>query len=343
MEEEIISIIVPVYKVPESYLRTCIESILKQTYQALEIFLVDDGSPDSCGAICDEYAGKDSRIQVIHKQNGGLSAARNTGAKAATGKWLMFVDGDDWIDADMCQIMLTEAVRQDCQIVLCGMVKEYTHNSVPYSYYIPEKKYSGQECRWLQEQLLHFNGNIATAYCKLIRRDVLEMHQIYHDEFLRQGAEGLEFNLRLFEKIETAVFISRPLYHYIYNDNSISASHNEKNHEYVIQCFEKIRHYLETSNNKNALLEWFDNRLLYVIITTAISGYFSPSNPEPYRVKKEKYKKYLEKPIVHSALQTKNLQELSMQRKLILWLIKHRQFWMLALLAEIRKRQKQAA
>jgi len=88
-----ISIIVPIYKVPEQYLRKCIESVMSQTLTDIEILLVDDGSPDKCGNICDEYAKKDSRIKVIHKKNGGLSSARNAGFLEATGKWIMFVDG----------------------------------------------------------------------------------------------------------------------------------------------------------------------------------------------------------------------------------------------------------
>lgn len=96
---ERISVIVPVYKV-EPYLRKCVDSILAQTYTNLEIILVDDGSPDSCGAICDEYAAKDNRVRVIHKPNGGLSDARNAGLNIATGKRVTFVDSDDWIDTD---------------------------------------------------------------------------------------------------------------------------------------------------------------------------------------------------------------------------------------------------
>lgn len=342
MSEELISIVVPVYKVPESYLRKCIESILGQTYRNIEVFLVDDGSPDQCGAICDEYAAGDDRIHVIHKRNGGLSAARNSGQENACGKWLMFVDGDDWIEPNMCEVLLELAHKNGTQIAFCGMVKEYASSSEPYAYYIPEKTYKGEECLWLQEQLLHFNGNIATAYCKLIELDLLKRNQIRHDEFLRQGAEGLEFNLRLFDKVENAVFTSQPLYHYIYNENSISAHHDEKNHDFVLKCFEKIRKFIETSRQRDVLLDWFNNRLLYVVITTAISGYFSPMNTEPYREKKRKYKAYLQRPIICEALKTDNLAYLSTQRRVILILIRLRQFWALSLLGKMRYRQKNA-
>ena len=100
MDTPKISVIVPVYKV-EQYLRKCLDSIVNQTYCNLEIILVDDGSPDSCGAICDEYVTKDGRVNAIHKENRGVSSAKNTGLSAATGEWVGWVDADDWIEPDM--------------------------------------------------------------------------------------------------------------------------------------------------------------------------------------------------------------------------------------------------
>ena len=102
--EPLISVIVPVYKV-ELYLRQCVDSLLAQTYSNLEIILVDDGSPDGCPAICDEYARKDSRVRVIHKPNGGLSDARNVGLDAARGEYIGFIDSDDWVMPDMYEYL----------------------------------------------------------------------------------------------------------------------------------------------------------------------------------------------------------------------------------------------
>lgn len=157
----------------------------------------------------------------------------------------MFVDGDDWIEPDMCQTMYSAGEEKQVQLVMCGIMKDYGKSATEYKFYLEDGKvYKGQECKWLQQQLLVYNGNIAVAYSKLIDRKLLINNQIFHDEVLRQGAEGLEFNLRLFEKLESATFINKPFYHYIYNENSISASHNEANHEFVIKCFEKSRRLL---------------------------------------------------------------------------------------------------
>ena len=120
MEQPLISVIVPVYKV-EPYLDKCISSIANQTYRNLEIILVDDGSPDSCPAMCDAWAEKDSRIRVIHKTNGGLSDARNAGMAVATGELMAFVDSDDWIAPDMYECLYQHMTQDNSDIAACGV------------------------------------------------------------------------------------------------------------------------------------------------------------------------------------------------------------------------------
>ena len=117
---DLISVIVPVYKV-EKYLDRCVESIVNQTYKNLEIILVDDGSPDNCGAMCDKWAEKDSRIKVIHKENGGLSDARNAGMNTATGDLMGFVDSDDYISPDMYQLLYENMLENNSDISACGI------------------------------------------------------------------------------------------------------------------------------------------------------------------------------------------------------------------------------
>ena len=115
-----LSIIVPVYKV-EKYLPKCIDSILAQTFTDFELILIDDGSPDRCGEICDEYAIKDERIVVIHQVNRGVSAARNAGLDAAKGEYIGFVDSDDWIKPEMYEIMVRTAIDKKADVVICGL------------------------------------------------------------------------------------------------------------------------------------------------------------------------------------------------------------------------------
>ena len=120
MNLPLISVIVPIYKV-EKYLCKCVDSIINQTYKNLEIILVDDGSPDNCPRICDDYAKKDSRIKVIHKKNGGLSDARNAGVKIATGEYISFIDSDDWVETQMIEKMFTCINKDKSDVVSSGV------------------------------------------------------------------------------------------------------------------------------------------------------------------------------------------------------------------------------
>ena len=138
MSNDLVSIIVPVYNV-ERYLDKCIQSISNQTYRNLEIILVDDGATDGSGKICDQWAQRDHRIQVIHKENGGLSDARNSGIDIATGKWLMFIDGDDSISADTTARLYQAATEQRCQIAVCNMVRLYDDGSTKPFYHPADK------------------------------------------------------------------------------------------------------------------------------------------------------------------------------------------------------------
>ncbi len=341
MNECYVSIIVPIYKVPEKYLEKCIKSIQNQSVKDIEIILVDDGSPDMCGNICDEYAQNDNRIKVIHKKNAGLSAARNTGEEVAQGKYIMFVDGDDWIEPDMCKEMYLKAEGTNSQLVMCGLSRDYENKVEKYKIALEDNKvYQGGECKWLQQQLLVYSSNIAVAYAKLIRREFLKKNDIYHNEVLRQGAEGLEFNLRLFDKLDRATFIDKPYYHYMYNENSISSVSTEENNKYVINCFNSIYQFISKSKNSELLIPWFYNRLLYVIVTTAISGYFNPDNEKSYKERKKGFNNYLKTPIVQDALNNKNWQGLSKQRITVLWLVKCRLYFGIELLGLIRRWQK---
>ena len=128
--ENLISIIVPVYNV-ENYLRKCVDSIINQSYKNLEIILVDDGSTDSSGKICDEYSLKDSRIKVIHKKNGGLSDARNAGMEIASGDFWGFVDSDDYIDSDMYSVLLENLLGAEADLSACGRIFTYDGKEIP--------------------------------------------------------------------------------------------------------------------------------------------------------------------------------------------------------------------
>lgn len=211
----LISVIVPVYKT-ESYLARCINSIINQTYKNLEIILIDDGSPYQCGMICDEYAARDPRIKVIHQQNAGLSTARNAGLKIASGHYIGFVDSDDWIDADMFEILYKGASTFKAQIAICGF------------YYAGGRKH--KEVR--EKDITLYNRR--DALNNLLRDETVTNH-VWNKLFKKELFEGIYFpdgrnyedrvvTYKLFEKAERIVFLNSSKYYYLRRDDSITGA-----------------------------------------------------------------------------------------------------------------------
>lgn len=339
--EQLISIIVPIYKVPQRYLRKCIESLINQTYKNIEVLLIDDGSPDECGNICEEYARDNKSVIVIHKANGGLSSSRNAGVLAARGKYVMFVDGDDWINPETCEVLSAYIGDSNIDLLMFCMSKDYSGKSIPYNYFLNEDYiYKGDDIRWLQTQVLNYNSNIATATTKLIKKSILIDNNIFHNEHLKQGAEGIVFNIDLFGKISNALFVKRYFYHYTYNDASISASYDEKNIYSVVDCFEEIRKKVGILPDNEEIIKLYRNRFVFAIVAATISGFFNPGNIETFTQKKEKCKQYLRNPLVKDALYNADLEGISKNRKLVVFLLRREKFTLIQLMGIFRKWQK---
>lgn len=340
--EPLMSIIIPVYKVPEIYLRKCICSCIDQSvFNNIEIIIIHDASNDDCGQICDEYAEMYRNIIVKHKEeriNGGLSAARNDGVKLATSKWITFLDGDDWLERDACeQMMRAVQIYSDVQIVITGEYKDYNGLQKPYKYFYEDGEIFDEEgCKRLQIDVLDFRKNISGVYAKLISREFLIENDIFHDNELKQGVEGIEFNVRMFGKANRAVFVKCYTYHYMYNDSSLSTRASDKTTELVYQGLKKIESYINSSENNGSLRHQFNNRILYVVITTAISGYFNPLNKMSYVERKQKYKRFLEKPLIRRAMLANADEDLSFARKMTLFFIRYKSYRAVQFIAVIR-------
>ena len=214
----LISVIVPVYKV-EQYLPKCIESILAQTYRNLEILLVDDGSPDTCGVICDAYAAKDGRIKVIHKENGGLSSARNAGMDIARGEYFGFVDSDDWIEPEMYETLLAGILKYNARVAyggrydVDGATGEKTIGLCPQK----EECISGLE---MLDRVFIWDNCDSAAWDKLYHRSLFE--EIRYPIGLIN--EDIAIFYRLMERTDKAAWCPRPLYNYLHRENSITTA-----------------------------------------------------------------------------------------------------------------------
>jgi glycosyltransferase involved in cell wall biosynthesis len=207
-----ISIIVPVYKV-EPYLHKCVDSILAQTFTDFELILVDDGSPDRCGEICEEYAKKDSRIRVIHKVNGGLSDARNAGLDIAKGDYVGFVDSDDWIEPDMYQLLYDMCTANNCEIANCTSTIYYKNKTVINGSHGLIIHTRDQAMRAMLEGQLYDE----VVWTKLIKRSLLKEIRfpvgiVYEDT---------AFTYKVIHESQTVCCIGAPKYNYIKRENSV--------------------------------------------------------------------------------------------------------------------------
>lgn len=213
---ELLSVIVPIYNV-EPWLERCVRSIREQTYDRLEILLVDDGSTDGCPALCDRFAGEDSRIRVLHKENGGLSDARNAGIDAAKGTYIAFVDGDDWIDAEMYEAMITALEEEGADLCACSYKRISRDGSLDPS--------AGGRTVWEGQGMLEVfllekdEYQIQnSAWNKVYRRQLLEGLRFPKGKLY----EDIVFTTKLLARIRKGVYLDRAFYNYVIDrDGSI--------------------------------------------------------------------------------------------------------------------------
>ena len=269
----LISIIVPAYQV-ESFLHRCVNSILEQYFQDFEVILVDDGSLDGSGRICDEFALKDDRIQVIHRKNGGLSAARNTGIdwafESSNSDWLAFVDSDDWVHPTFLDYLYRAATANHVQISVCGFVE--TDKSVPF----PNQLYEGELWNWasfLMEKRVEAIIACNKLYAKHLYFDLrYPVGKLHEDEYI---------TYKLLHRAEKVAYLPAGLYYYFQNVNSITHERFSiqrldamdaflecvhyvsklKNDELMAFCIHRFLSYCWEILPKLRNAEWIDNKL----------------------------------------------------------------------------------
>ncbi|MBR5112832.1 MAG: glycosyltransferase family 2 protein [Clostridia bacterium] len=246
MSNKKISVIVPIYNV-EQYIIECLDSIVNQSYKKLEIILVDDGSPDNCGKICDEYAKKDSRIKVIHQENGGLSAARNAGLDVATGEYIGFVDSDDYIEMNFFEELLKSIEEYHASLAVCGVKKFGLENRME-SY--GNKQLSSSE--YLKALLC---GTVKSYSCnKLYKASLFEIIRFPNGEMF----EDLKIMHLIGEKTTLVSFTDKTFYNYRIRQNSITFNNKGT----------KAKDYLTATHNRS---ERYKGTELFIF---AIAGEF---------------------------------------------------------------------
>lgn len=261
-----VSIILPVYNV-ENTLRRCIDSILAQTESNFEVLLIDDGSSDSSGKICDYYCNEDNRVRVIHKDNGGVSSARNIGLKTAKGRWIVFIDSDDYVDENYIKNLVSAAKVYNCQLVQAGFKKisgdrEFTINASPNIENIPISSI---------DLLSYLRG---FAVCKLFIREIIEINGLKFEETLTL-AEDLCFVLQYVNCIDRITFIPDSNYSYVeYNYSASYKLHKPQSllklwqlENSILNDFQKKATYISLSewqrDISNYIFEWITSWIIH--------------------------------------------------------------------------------
>lgn len=258
---KLVSVVVSVYKA-EKYLRKCVDSILTQTYPNLEILLIDDGSPDHCGEICDEYRNKDKRIRVIHNENHGVSYSRNCGIKAATGAYLLFVDSDDYVNSTYVEGLVTSIQGYDIAIsdVVCFWAEKKS--------YILYASVNGVITHQIREDFQKLFCIFAAVWGKLYRTAILRQQSVLFDESI-SNAEDTLFSYEYLKYITTYNISNEAKYIYVRRQDDSLSKHFDwmDNLVQVNRIFTKIKEYLYSRNveGKENLL-WL--LCMYYIIRT---------------------------------------------------------------------------
>ena len=268
-----------------------------------------------------------------------MSSARNAGFNIASGECFSFVDGDDWLDENACELMYNKLKEYKVDMVVSRSVREYKNQTNKYNYiYKCNEVYTNM--KKLQRDVLNFNANNASVTAKMYRTDIIKSANLLHDKNLKQGAEGIEYNIRLYNYIKKVLFIDNELYHYRYNPTSITNSFSEENQYLTLKCFERIKKEINSSDMD--MYNMFCYRMYFVIVTATISGYFSPTNKSKYSITKRMFNNYLSEPLVRETLNNKvSFKMLDSQRKIIILLINIKQFFIIKCLAFFKFRSKQ--
>lgn len=239
-----ISVIIPVYNV-EKYLRECVDSVLGQTYKNIEVILVDDGATDSCPQICDDYANQDNRIKVVHKENGGLSDARNFGIDASTGDYIIFIDSDDYWDSDTAVEHIVDIIDKEHKDIVLFFFKYFYEDEqggriVEYNKNFKNIKINGKSKAEQMSDIIKNHVYLSASWTKAIKRDLFIKNDLYFVKDIL--SEDIDWSARLMLYAESFSLLNESFYIYRQRSTSITHTKTKKNIVHIknniIKCIE---------------------------------------------------------------------------------------------------------
>ena len=328
---DLISIIIPVYNV-EKYLKECLESVINQTYTNLEIILVDDGSTDGSGNICDEYKKRDTRIKVIHKENGGVSIARNLGLNYVNGQYIGFIDSDDYVEPEYCEKLLKSIKENNVQCALCKFDKVYekkNQNNTFESNYI-------MDANGLIMEILDVQKGFGFCTQKLWTKNALA--DIRYNENIKVGEDSL-FCIESCKNIDKVFVLNEKLYHYRFNENSLVRKFDEKYAQKYLRAMQETKKYIDKNYNKPEIIKKFNNYIVYNILIIVINYCFNKNNKMSIIKQIEELKKVCKIPEFKYAIKNCDYNGFSLTRKITIFTLKYKLYFITMLIGKIRQLQ----
>jgi glycosyltransferase involved in cell wall biosynthesis len=328
-----VSIIVPIYNV-EPFLEQCVLSLVNQTCQDIEVILVDDGSPDKCGEICDRFAAEYPIVKVIHQENQGASVARNAGMDIARGEWLAFVDGDDWVELDMVEKMLPYAEEKGCDILGGCYFRETTKSSTRKLFGCYDGRVVAEEEKLkFLSSLFHpaalgltsnVGGMIGGPLGKLYKKSLIIDNYLRFVPGLKRGQDVI-FNLYAFQCAAKIVLKDPPYYHYRASEGSLVFKHAPDFQANAKQMIKEIQAFASKYySDKSSII--IDNLVFNVFLAEAKLRVLHRDAPYTLRQRVRKVKALAAEPVYSSAIRNANWIALNKGKKLALLLVRWRQY-----------------
>lgn len=344
------SIVVPVYKV-ERYLPFCVKSLTEQSLEDIEIILVDDGSPDGCGKMCDDYAVKDSRIRVIHKKNGGVSAARNDGLKSATGDWVIFCDSDDYMDKDACKVLYEKGEASNADVVIGDVTQVFDDREEPTVFF--KEEFAISDKKFLEEL-------VATAfyksYCpmipesgpafgyggpwnKAVRREFLTKNSITFDTSVFGIYDDILYTATLFSCAHIVSYVRKTVYYYRILSTSITHTYKSNLLEINRAIFKSCQRIVEKHKNVTNIRDAYYATVIRRLEATFGLYFFNKKNPKSLITQLKELRQLLDTEPYCTACIKADTKKLIKRQRLIAKMASKKNVWGLYLLYRVKNRK----
>lgn len=340
---DLVSVIIPVYNA-EKYINQCIDSIIDQTYKNLQIIIVNDGSTDNTPEICEEYCKKDGRIEFYNKKNGGVSSARNYGISKSYGKWVLFIDSDDWLEINTIEQCMNHLQNGEYDICFIGYKACYSERGIQ-QIFVEDKikvvEIEKKDFQSFQENILNRDRKVCVnrkliklaSAGKMYRRDLIVQNNIYFPESINNGEDAV-MNLYAYYYAKKGICIEKELYCYRQHNESETHKLNMNIEKCMDELFDLERQFVEETNKTipyNLLYE----RLLWSLGFECLLKYCHKDNHEQYRIRKKKFLNQVHK--YEYEISKVNLYNFGIKKQVLFWCIRHHLFFLVSVLCRVEK------